>query len=127
MEMVIEDGRNKIALECDGERLYTKSEMSKDLRRQAVLERLGWKFIRVRGSKYYKDPEGTMNWIYSILSEQGIKPNDENEHDIKRDYSEELLIDIKQRAKAIRREWGFEKNEDYEETKTIDLEYNYMK
>ncbi len=128
IDMVIEDGRSRIALECDGERLYTKSEMSKDLRRQAVLERLGWKFIRVRGSRYYKNPEETMNWIYSTLADEGINPSNITDNSCKKDYNEELLTQIKARAKAIREGWGISGvKKETNRRDILKLEYDYIK
>ena len=67
IDMVIKDGVNRVALECDGEKWHTLDNLADDLRRQAILERLGWRFIRIRGSAFYRNPEETMKWVYKEL------------------------------------------------------------
>ncbi len=123
IDMVVEDGKNRIALECDGERYHTLDELPNDLRRQAILERLGWRFIRIRGSVFYRNPDETMNWLYSELENYNIKPNfnaQENNNDLTNDVSDELLAKIKRRAYEIRCEWSKEKgNSIYELSESI--------
>ena len=110
IDMVIEYGDNRIALECDGEKWHTQDDLSNDLKRQAILERLGWKFIRIRGSAYYKNPDETMKWVFNELSSHGIRPNfilgkdDETEASA----SNEIIDKVKRRAEEIRREWHAE-------------------
>jgi very-short-patch-repair endonuclease len=123
IDMVVEDGKNRIALECDGERYHTLDELPNDLRRQAILERLGWRFIRIRGSVFYRNSDETMNWLYSELENYNIKPNfnaQENNNDLTNDVSDELLEKIKRRAYEIRSEWNKEKgNSIYELSESI--------
>jgi len=111
IDMVIEDGQNRIALECDGERYHTQDDLPNDLKRQAILERLGWKFIRIRGSAYYRNPEETMDWVYSELENYNIKPNFKeqgNDTNATNGVSDDLVVEIKRRAYEIRREWNKE-------------------
>ena len=108
IDLVVIDGNKMIAVECDGERWHGPDHLSNDLQRQAILERLGWKFIRIRGSEFYKNPELTMEWVCNELEENGIKPNfsggggDNPEED---NNPSELLNRIKVRAEAIRKSW----------------------
>ena len=44
------------------------------MERQTILERLGWRFIRIRGSEYYRDPEKTMERVVTALEEMGLRP-----------------------------------------------------
>ena len=44
------------------------------MERQTILERLGWRFIRIRGSEYYRAPEKTMERVISQLAAFGIEP-----------------------------------------------------
>jgi hypothetical protein len=44
------------------------------MERQAILERLGWKFIRIRGSEFFRDPEKTIGKVFVRLESLGIKP-----------------------------------------------------
>lgn len=95
----------KIAIECDGERFHDGTEQIKeDMQRQAVLERLGWKFIRIRGSEYYKAPGKTINNVIENLNLFGILP-EENKTSENEGNNSELLEKIKARAAQIRLEW----------------------
>ena len=44
------------------------------MERQTILERLGWRFIRIRGSEYFRNPEKTIERVVSELSTYGIAP-----------------------------------------------------
>lgn len=108
IDMVVEDGDKRIALECDGEKWHTQDDLPNDLERQAILERLGWKFIRIRGSAFYRNPEETMKWVIQELYSQGIKPNfvlSEESHEVEGSIDNEIIDRIKRRAEQIRREW----------------------
>lgn len=66
----------RLALECDGEKWHsTEEQVRNDLERQAVLERLGFHFIRIRGSDYYRRKEKTLEKLFKDLEECGITPN----------------------------------------------------
>ena len=71
------------------------------MERQTILERLGWHFIRIRGSEYYRNPDGTMERVIQMLNDEGIKPekNEMIQHSSDRDT--ELLRRVKQRAYKI--------------------------
>ena len=79
IDMVAVYGDKKIAIECDGE-LYHSGEdkVREDMERQAILERIGWKFIRIRGSEYYKDRNTTINRVVKELKNYGIEPGGNN-------------------------------------------------
>lgn len=116
IDMVIEDGDKRVALECDGEKWHTQDDLPNDLKRQAILERLGWKFIRIRGSVFYRNPEETMDWVFSELDSHGISPNfitNEESPETEGSISNEIFNRINRRAEQIRREWHVEviKNE----------------
>ncbi|WP_158539608.1 AAA domain-containing protein [Meiothermus sp. QL-1] len=74
IDLVVESNGRKVAIGCDGDRYHPPEKWPEDLERQRVLERLGWRFIRVRGSSFYRDPESTMRWltgeIKKMLGEQ---------------------------------------------------------
>ena len=108
IDMVIEDGDNRIALECDGEKAHPIEKLSDDLKRQAILERLGWKFIRMRGSAFYRNPDITMKWVFDELDSHGIRPNylsAKDDHDTEDSVSNGIIEGIKRRAEQIRKEW----------------------
>lgn len=74
MDMVISDGMNRVALECDGDRFHPPEQIPEDIARQAVLERAGWRFVRLRGTRFYRDPEGSMSWVFDELARLGVSP-----------------------------------------------------
>ncbi|MGI1658245.1 MAG: AAA domain-containing protein [Desulfitobacterium sp.] len=123
IDMVIEDGDKRIALECDGEKWHTQDDLPNDLKRQAILERMGWTFIRIRGSAFYRDPEATMKEVIAKLEIYGLHPN--YSLDIQPDIKADGLIDrVKRRAIEIRQNWHRVEGEDEAdgegETKIID-------
>lgn len=59
----------KLAVECDGDTFHGPDKWDEDVRRQRVLERLGWSFWRIRASKYYLDPEQAMRPLWARLEE----------------------------------------------------------
>lgn len=57
----------KIAIECDGDQDYTLEDYEKEMLKQNVLERCGWKFLRVRASEFYYNQEKVMKSILKNL------------------------------------------------------------
>jgi very-short-patch-repair endonuclease len=74
IDIVVSDDRGQVALECDGDRFHPTERIPDDLARQAVLERAGWRFVRLRGTRYFRDPDGAMQWVREELSRLGIAP-----------------------------------------------------
>ena len=60
IDMVIEDGVRRLAVECDGDRYHPMEKLSEDIARQALLERLGWAFARIRGSAFFREPDSAI-------------------------------------------------------------------
>lgn len=102
LDMVVVCGKKKVAIECDGERYHSgEDKIREDMERQTILERLGWHFIRIRGSEYYRNPEKTMERVATALTEEGIEPEDAEVVQETSDQDAELLQRVKQRAYAI--------------------------
>ena len=101
IDMVAVYKNRKIAIECDGERYHSgEDKILEDMQRQTILERLGWKFIRIRGSEYFADPENTINRVDDLLLNYGIKYEDNfTATPVNRDT--DLLQRVKQRATEI--------------------------
>lgn len=74
IDMVIEGQACRLAVECDGDRYHDINQLPEDMERQAVLERLGWTFHRIRGSRFFRDPDRTMEQLFSRLPAMGIEP-----------------------------------------------------
>ena len=76
IDMVVEGEEEKrLAVECDGDRYRSLESLADDTARQAILERLGWQFVRIRGSAFYRDPEAALQRVFDRLQEMGIKPS----------------------------------------------------
>lgn len=70
LDFVVENNSNqKIVIECDGDTYHGLEQLESDLERQTVLERCGWKFIRIRASEFYYEKEKTVNRIINELTE----------------------------------------------------------
>lgn len=70
IDFVVENANGKrVAIECDGDKYHTIEDYEKDIERQDVLERCGWKFIRIRASQYYYNQDKTINKIIKQLEE----------------------------------------------------------
>jgi very-short-patch-repair endonuclease len=74
IDMVVEGGGKRLAVECDGDRYHPIEKLAEDIERQTILERLGWKFIRIRGTAFYRDPSLAMQAVFSKLQELEIPP-----------------------------------------------------
>ncbi len=113
IDIVIESADIRVAIECDGDKWHTQDDLLNDLKRQAILERLGWKFIRIRGSAFYRRPDETMKWVFNELDNYGIRPNFSLEQEIygnAASINNEIIGKIKRRAEEIRKEWHVEVN-----------------
>jgi very-short-patch-repair endonuclease len=71
--VVGEPNRKRLAIECDGEQWHTPEQLQKDLERQAILERQGWIFVRIRGSVFFRDPQSAMLPVFAKLEDLGIE------------------------------------------------------
>lgn len=98
IDMVAIYGDKKIAIECDGELYHSGYEkIREDMERQAILERLGWRFIRIRGSEYYRNPNETIERVISELNAYEIHP----EKNIKIVNSSETELQQRVIARAV--------------------------
>lgn len=99
LDMVAICGKKKVAIECDGECWHSGAEkIREDMERQTILERLGWRFIRIRGSEYYRAPDDTIERVISELTAYEIEPESLNCMGEDRQRNTELLNRVKSRA-----------------------------
>ena len=95
IDMVAIYDDKKIAIECDGKTLnHTEEEVIANLEEQEILERCGWKFIRVRASEYFRNPEKAIKDLIIQLDDKGVYPNHKEVYNDKN----ELLNNIKSEA-----------------------------
>ena len=108
IDLVVGDDRLRLAVECDGDRYHTQDNLREDLDRQAQLERLGWRFVRIRGSEYFRDPEAALKPLFKRLTELGIEPVGASlgATSTTDDTADELLERVRRRAAEIRNGWG---------------------
>ncbi|MCM3885263.1 AAA domain-containing protein [Frankia sp. R82] len=76
IDLVVEGAADRLAVECDGDRFHGPDQWDADLRRQRVLERQGWRFWRVRGSAFYRQPQAALASLWETLDELGIRPTE---------------------------------------------------
>jgi len=102
IDLVVEGLEARLAVECDGDRWHPPEKLSEDMQRQADLERLGWRFARIRGSVFFRDPEGAMAPVMAKLERMGIVPLGEEPQEAEGET--DLLERIRREAEAIRRD-----------------------
>jgi very-short-patch-repair endonuclease len=105
IDFVVKNGKKRIAIECDGDRFHGLDQLDADMSRQATLGRLGWKFVRIRGSEFYRDQTQAMDRVFRELTELGIPRNDTLNVEQEEAASSDLLERVKCRATQLLREW----------------------
>jgi very-short-patch-repair endonuclease len=108
IDLVVEGINRKLAVECDGEKWHTPEQLQNDLERQAILERLGWIFVRVRGSVFFRNPDAAMAPVFAKLADLEIEPLGPAS-DSERRADSPLVERIRRNAEALRAQWVAEK------------------
>jgi very-short-patch-repair endonuclease len=73
LDLVVIGGDSRLAVECDGDEWHGAEQYEADLARQQDLERVGWRFVRIRESEFYLDPKEALRPLWSKLQEIGIR------------------------------------------------------
>ena len=73
IDLVVEGTRSQLAVECDGDEWHGIERYESDVARQRILERCGWRFWRIRGHEYYRNPDDALEPLWKLLSDIGIK------------------------------------------------------
>ncbi len=119
LDLVVEGKGGRVAITCDGANEHPPERLARSLEREAVLERLGWKFLRARASNYYLDPDKTVDWVLERLEELELEPPEKLGLDDAVEHGNELLQRILDRANEILGEWyGSEESEQLTEDST---------
>lgn len=105
IDMVAEGNGKRLAVECDGDRWHPQEKLEEDMARQAILERLGWRFVRIRGSQFFRDPEKSMEPIFAKLRSLDIPPEGMGVQANQDHVSNELKERIVRRADELRQQW----------------------
>ena len=72
IDMVVSDGTNSLGIECDAYdyRDYKEDQkISKEIWKQSILERCGWKIIRITARDWHYSPKACINRIKSELGQ----------------------------------------------------------
>src|SRR5262249_28781603 len=77
IDIVVQGPSNaRVGILCDGGRALPDHDIHGVLEHQMILERLGWKLIRVRASEYFRDPKQELERLRRRLGARGVKPVD---------------------------------------------------
>jgi very-short-patch-repair endonuclease len=110
IDLVVGDASGRVAIECDGDRFHPPEKIPEDMERQAILERLGWRFIRIRGSDYFRDRDSTMDKVFARVEELGVKPMGGELEDLEDDvvavaHVSNPVDDVIRHAAELRAQW----------------------
>lgn len=75
IDLVVEGGQARLAVECDGDQWHGADRYEADMQRKRQLERCGWEFFHVRESAFYTNKENALARLWGTLEERGIFPN----------------------------------------------------
>jgi very-short-patch-repair endonuclease/transcription elongation GreA/GreB family factor len=73
IDLVVEGGTKRLAVECDGDAFHNEENADADAARQRELERVGWTFVRIRGSRFFLDPDAALKPLWAELDRLGIE------------------------------------------------------
>ena len=105
IDMVVEGAGKRLAVECDGERWHSAERLEEDMARQAILERLGWRFVRIRGSQFFRNPDQAMEPVFARLHALDIPAEGAITQHSSEPGGQELKNRIIRRADELRRRW----------------------
>lgn len=74
IDLVVEGGQARLAVECDGDNWHGAEQYEADMQRQRQLERCGWEFFRVRESAFYSNKDNALEGLWHALEERDIFP-----------------------------------------------------
>ncbi len=75
IDLVVEGGQARLAVECDGDKWHGADQYEADMQRQRQLERCGWEFFRVSEAAFYSNKEDALTPLWRMLEERGIVPD----------------------------------------------------
>lgn len=105
LDLVVEGKGGRVAITCDGANEHPPERLARSLEREAVLERLGWRFLRARASSYYLDPDKTVEWVLERLEEMELEPPEKGAVSDAESHGQELLHRVLARAQEILSQW----------------------
>lgn len=91
IDLVVEDKKGRrLAIECDGDIAATRlmggtweENWQTTITNQRILERAGWRFLRLTAASWYLQPKQSLTNVLNVLNELGIEPsNDSTQRDV---------------------------------------------
>lgn len=73
IDLVVEDRERRLAIECDGDAWHGPDQYEADMARQRMLERCGWKFLRIRGSAFYANQNRVIDELIDAIRAHGLE------------------------------------------------------
>jgi very-short-patch-repair endonuclease len=107
LDLVVEGDGKRLVIECDGDRYYPLEKLPADMERQAVLERMGWIFTRIRSSEFLRNPARAMKPVFEKLQMLEIPPVGKSaEPENERQISQDVIDRVIRRAEELRKAWS---------------------
>lgn len=118
IDFVIEGRKERLAVECDGEKWSGTEKYEENLLKREALEKANLKFWTVNGRSFYADQAKTMEGLWATLLSLGIYPLKEEPSN----HEKTLSIDVKKEIPSIQFQFQTQKpisqdkiNEGYQE------------
>jgi very-short-patch-repair endonuclease len=106
IDIVVTGNGRRLAIACDGEQFHGPEKLREDLERQAILERLGWTFVRIRGSLFFREEDRALAPVFRRLEELNIEPRHVDELSTPPVQEFAVIERVIHRAEELRREWN---------------------
>lgn len=75
IDFMVEGERSRVAIICEEDNTKEEYNLKNDIERQLDLERVGWTFLKIRGSEFYLRPHIVIDKVFKKLDSLGIKKN----------------------------------------------------
>jgi very-short-patch-repair endonuclease len=107
IDLVVEGNGKRLAIECDGDRYQPLEKLPEDMDRQAVLERMGWIFARLRSSEFFRNSARAMKPVFEKLQMLEIPPvGKSTDADHVGTLSEDVIGRVIRHAEELRTNWS---------------------
>jgi len=116
IDLVVVGSGRRLAIECDGEVAHPPEKLQEDMDRQAILERLGWTFVRIRGSLFFRDEERALEPVFRRLQELSIAPELATDASSPAHGQTDAVEQVIRRAQEVRASWHPEQQDDTDST-----------
>ena len=107
IDLVVEGNGRRLAIECEGDRELPVEKLRDDVDHQSMLQRLGWRFARVRGSMFFREPNRALRPVFEKLKSLDIPACSPGSSGTNGSHHfDELTRRVIRRADELRWEWS---------------------